>query len=537
MQAATIMHVPAFAQTDLSMPVLLEQQQQDPKLLEIMEQLSSGCPPPLPKGIDAFVLRNNILYAKRSSRAGILQARQWVPAIPSMLVKDILANVHDSAMGGHAGVTVAREAIMRHMWWPYMGKDITEYIARCKQCQANSDRTETSAPLLQPHPAPTMPCQRVHVDLFGPLRTPSKKKFILVITDAFTKFTALAIIPNKEADTVARAIFDKWVVYLGVPSKLVSDNGGEFVNQVMHAMCKIMGVKHSVTSPYHAQANSQAETFNKEIANYLKTQLYGESDTSDQWEALLGNMQLHHNMKYHSATKMSPLEMILGFQPLFPMWHIQQMTEHMAPQAPATKERLINFFNRQQLARSTGFRNNQKKRLEYTQYQDRSAKPVRHFEPKQAVWVKNHAPNSRNKKLGPFWLPAVIIEQCAPLAYRLRLTTGKSSKWRIVNITHIKPRADSSLARCDEDAPPMEHKEQPEVETENSNQQAFKQTRTLTKRKALEEEVQAELADDAGLDGPITRARKRALIQVLAVERSEERRVGKECRSRWSPYH
>ena len=26
-------------------------------------------------------------------------------------------------------------------------------------------------------------------------------------------------------------------------------------------------------------------------------------------------------------------------------------------------------------------------------------------------------------------------------------------------------------------------------------------------------------------------------IAVIAVVRSEERRVGKECRSRWSPYH
>ena len=28
-----------------------------------------------------------------------------------------------------------------------------------------------------------------------------------------------------------------------------------------------------------------------------------------------------------------------------------------------------------------------------------------------------------------------------------------------------------------------------------------------------------------------------ACIRHLAGERSEERRVGKECRSRWSPYH
>ena len=29
----------------------------------------------------------------------------------------------------------------------------------------------------------------------------------------------------------------------------------------------------------------------------------------------------------------------------------------------------------------------------------------------------------------------------------------------------------------------------------------------------------------------------RDLAEMYGVERSEERRVGKECRSRWSPYH
>ena len=30
---------------------------------------------------------------------------------------------------------------------------------------------------------------------------------------------------------------------------------------------------------------------------------------------------------------------------------------------------------------------------------------------------------------------------------------------------------------------------------------------------------------------------KIAIADILVNERSEERRVGKECRSRWSPYH
>ena len=31
--------------------------------------------------------------------------------------------------------------------------------------------------------------------------------------------------------------------------------------------------------------------------------------------------------------------------------------------------------------------------------------------------------------------------------------------------------------------------------------------------------------------------RQNSHIELIASERSEERRVGKECRSRWSPYH
>ena len=33
------------------------------------------------------------------------------------------------------------------------------------------------------------------------------------------------------------------------------------------------------------------------------------------------------------------------------------------------------------------------------------------------------------------------------------------------------------------------------------------------------------------------RKRREAAVKEAEAERSEERRVGKECRSRWSPYH
>ena len=35
----------------------------------------------------------------------------------------------------------------------------------------------------------------------------------------------------------------------------------------------------------------------------------------------------------------------------------------------------------------------------------------------------------------------------------------------------------------------------------------------------------------------VIRGKENVVERVLAAIRSEERRVGKECRSRWSPYH
>ena len=46
------------------------------------------------------------------------------------------------------------------------------------------------------------------------------------------------------------------------------------------------------------------------------------------------------------------------------------------------------------------------------------------------------------------------------------------------------------------------------------------------------------VSDDGAPDGPnLPAGKKYYAVHAKLAERSEERRVGKECRSRWSPYH
>jgi hypothetical protein len=62
------------------------------------------------------------------------------------------------------------------------------------------------------------------------LTADSNKKFVLCITDAFTKYAVVTAIANKEAETVADAIYRDWFAKLGI--QIHTDWGKEFVNKL-----------------------------------------------------------------------------------------------------------------------------------------------------------------------------------------------------------------------------------------------------------------------------------------------------------------
>ena len=122
------------------------------------------------------------------------------------------------------------------------------FVKDCTRCQEAHQGTPQNAPL-QSLATAGEPNKRVHMDLFGPLKTRSASgnKVILVITDAFTKYTELVPLHNREASTVARAFFERWICRFGVPIVIVSDRGKEFLNSVMQDLTKWLGANHDKT--------------------------------------------------------------------------------------------------------------------------------------------------------------------------------------------------------------------------------------------------------------------------------------------------
>jgi hypothetical protein len=135
------------------------------------------------------------------------------------------------------------------------------------------------------------------------LTADSNKKFVLCITDAFTKYAVVTAIANKEAEMVADAIFKDWLAKFGIPAQINTDGGKEFVNKLSAELFQLLNVCHTKTSPVHPQCNAQVEVFNKTVKKFLQSFV---DDTTLNWEtssqlwplaitlAIILRLQPHH---------------------------------------------------------------------------------------------------------------------------------------------------------------------------------------------------------------------------------------------------
>ena len=87
---------------------------------------------------------------------------------------------------------------------------------------------------------------------------PSKdsKENILVLTDAFTKFSQAFVTPNQKANNIAKILVDRWFYVYGIAACTHNNKGHSFDNEVMSHLYALYRVEQSTTMPYNAHGNS-----------------------------------------------------------------------------------------------------------------------------------------------------------------------------------------------------------------------------------------------------------------------------------------
>ena len=220
---------------------------------------------------------------------------------------------------GHFGVVKTLSVITDNaeFWWLGMKADVEVLVARCPACQRNNSHARLFHEALA-LPTPSAVFDRVHIDLLSmPASRPDvggSFNYIFLCVDALSKYPVGVALRGKSATEVARALWGVMTTF-GTPATITSDNGGEFVNQVVDALVNLHGVNRRLTSAYRPMANGQVERANRTILSVLRKLSGG---APEEWPSWLDFALLAMRTTVHKSIGASPFEVMFGrrFNPL-----------------------------------------------------------------------------------------------------------------------------------------------------------------------------------------------------------------------------
>ena len=235
--------------------------------------------------------------------------------VPSRLVTATLRMHHEGY--GHMGTNRMLETIRLRYFWPNMAEDIADHTGKCINCKLRKTYQRKPKVPIMKYDDTARPLDRVHVDLTGPLPLSKlKNRYIMVVKDYLTKYVWLIPLKTKTAMEVAEAFVGEFICHAGVPGRLVSDRGNEFVNQLLVNISRVMGINRVSTTPYNPRADGFVENHNKT----LKDQLFHFVDNlkQDDWDVYLPTVQLMYNTTVSLATGYTPMLLLTGREARMP---------------------------------------------------------------------------------------------------------------------------------------------------------------------------------------------------------------------------
>jgi len=123
-------------------------------------------------------------------------------------------------------------------------------------------------------PLVSEPFAEVAIDIIGPLPVyqESGNRFILTVLDLCTHYPEANPLKQHTAANVAQALGTVFSRF-GFPQEILSDQGSDFMSELMQVFLNEFSAHHIRTSPYHPQSNGARERFNGTLKGTLRRRL------------------------------------------------------------------------------------------------------------------------------------------------------------------------------------------------------------------------------------------------------------------------
>ena len=235
---------------------------------------------------------------------------------PRKMKEDVLKQMHNSIVSGHLGNKKTKEKIKQRFYWFEMREDIRIWISKCEICASIKPPQKTFKAPLGSMPTGA-PWDRLATDILGPLPvTPRGNRYILGVTDYFTKWIEVFPVPNQTAETCANVILNEVICRYGCPLSIHSDQGRNFESDIFQELCQLLEIRKTRTSPRNPKGNGQIERFNRSLLSMIKSFLRGEQTG---WDLNLGCLAGAYRATPHESTGLTPNLLLLGREVRLPI--------------------------------------------------------------------------------------------------------------------------------------------------------------------------------------------------------------------------
>ena len=252
----------------------------------------------------------------------------------------LMRQCHDG--GAHFATQSCFNTLKTKVYWSSMFQDLKKWIGSCEICQSvGSPRPQTTVIQI-----PTQRLfQRFAFDYVGPLNvTPAGNRYIFVGTEYYSKSPIAVPTQSIDAVTTARLIYSHVICQFGIPEIILTDQAMSFRSKLVEKLCKIMKMRHHMSTPYHPQCNGLVERFNQTLCIAL-TKL----GQVDNWDWYVEQILMIYRMRQHSDTELSPFEILYEVKPRVPINDaqldviMQLRTRPAPPQSSPTNEVVSEF--------------------------------------------------------------------------------------------------------------------------------------------------------------------------------------------------
>jgi hypothetical protein len=217
--------------------------------------------------------------------------------------KIVVMSIHNQSHRGRDGTY----SIIHDSYTGISRSDVQAIIQQCLSCQKFE-------PLKKCDPIEAIktqrPMERLQIDLVDLKEYKVENagyKFIINSMDCFSKFAFTRAIKVKSAQTIVEFLRDLFYSE-GPPEILHCDNGTEFANKEIKALCAEFNVRDVHGRVRHPQSQGQIERCNQTLTRMLAKKMHESGSMNTKWLEHLPHLTYMYNRTIHRSHRKTPFK-------------------------------------------------------------------------------------------------------------------------------------------------------------------------------------------------------------------------------------